>query len=93
MKHSICRIIAGLSDHDAYELDAKFGNFGFPKWTAREYHSPTTHAYSHFPEGATLTHVKVGELPLEPLTSLDQLKGIDPSATLVYILYGEGGLV
>ena len=85
--HTFCILKSGLSDLEAYEQRNNIGSGEIPEVTERTYRS--SHVYSRFssPEGAILTHVKVGDDPLQPFDSKEQLQGLDPSTTPVYILY------
>jgi len=88
--HTFCILKSGLSDLEAYEQCNKRLSGEIPEVTKRTYRS--SHVYSSFssPEGAILTHVKVGDDLLQPLDSKEQLEGFDPSITPVYILYQNG---
>jgi len=91
--HTFCHLKSGLSDREAYEQNDNIGSGEIPEVTERTYRS--SHVYSRFssPEGAILTHVKVGDDPPQPLDSKEQLEGLDPFNTPVYILYEEQGSI
>eukprot|EP01068_Selenidium_serpulae_P010002 Selendium_serpulae@DN5369_c0_g1_i1.p1 len=80
---------SGLTDKEAFDLTDEISG-ELPEKTPRQYKGPRVFASFSSPEGATLTHLKLGEQPIQPLLSTEQLKTIDPTKTSVYLLYGEG---
>lgn len=85
-----CQLKSGLSDLEAYEQH--LGRSGeIPEVTDRTYRS--SHVYTRFSslEGAILIHVIFGDDPPQPLDPKEQLEGLDPSNTPVYILYEKPG--
>jgi hypothetical protein len=74
-----------LSDEEAYQIKEEFGLGGnqLPEVTPRK------HTYATFssPEGAMVTHIKLGDGAVKAFNNLEQLHNIDPSQTAVHIFY------
>ena len=75
-----------LSDEEAYELPKRFHD-EVPSYKFRKYETKVLSASFCSPEGAELTHFKIGRHDIKPLSSLDKLQSVDPSQTPVYIFY------
>lgn len=93
--HTNCRLRSGLTDREAYTYsmipDRHSRNFDLPECTPRKYQTDGLFTSFHSPEGACLTHFKIGNNPLQPLNSKEQLEGLDPTNVSIYILYHNGG--
>lgn len=78
-----------LTDKQAYEMRG-MGRI-LPKWKSRSYSDSTVFCSFSSPEGAQLTHFKVGHSPVQPLRSKEQLLELNPSTNNpVYVFYGDG---
>jgi len=86
--HTNCRLRSGLTDREAYTYSR---NPELPQCTPRKYQTDGLFTSFHSPEGACLTHLKIGDNPLQSLSSKEQLEGLEPTSVSIYILYYEEG--
>lgn len=82
-QHVPLRTTSNLSE----VCDSFRGHGGLPETNSRQYRS--TGLFASFPEGAVLTHMKLGQGDIKPLHNPDRLAGIDPSTTLLFIMCHE----
>lgn len=78
---------SGLSDIEARDLARQYIDHQLPEVASRTYRESDSYSTFWSPEGAILTHFKIGDGPVTAFNGLKQLDDVDPKKAPVYIFY------
>ena len=79
----------GLSDIEVRERIRQYSGHQLPQVASRTYREAGVSSACWSPEGAILTHFKIGDGPVTAFNGPEQLDYVDPKQTPVYILYAK----